>query len=104
MVKSAGFMQDWLPCTHTDTHTHYTPYPDFQFLPDESQGVSKHKVQQIKEEKLRANREAISTGGLKTVQKYFISLPAEQAASFCQRIHPLILNKISELRSVIRHQ
>ena len=52
MVKSAGFMQDWLPCTHTDTHTHYTLCPDFQLLPDESQGVSKHKVQQIKEEKL----------------------------------------------------
>ena len=65
MVKSAGFMQDWLPCTHTDTHTHYTPYPDFQLLPDGSQGDSKHKVQQIKEEKLPAVREAISTGGVK---------------------------------------
>ena len=82
-------------------------------MPDESQGVSKHKVQQIKEEKLRANREAISTGGLKTVQKYFVSLPTElahqghpvgQVATFCQRIHPLILNKISELRGVIRHR
>ena len=50
-------------------------YPDFQLLPDESQGVSKHKIWQIKEEKLRAAREAISTGGLKTVQKYFASLP-----------------------------
>ena len=42
----------------------------FQLLPDESQGVSKHKVWQIKEEKLRAAREAISMGGLKTIQKY----------------------------------
>ena len=41
-------------------------------------------------------------GGLKTVQKYFVSLPTEQAhqghpvgqaASFYQRIHVLILNK-----------
>ena len=51
--------------TYGHTHTHYTPYPDFQLLPDGSQGVSKHKVQQIKEEKLPAAREAISTGGVK---------------------------------------
>ena len=47
-------------------------------------------------------------GGLKTAQKYFVLLsteqahqghPVGQAASFCQRIYPLILNKISELVS-----
>ena len=37
-------------------------------MPDESQDASKHKVWQIKEEKLRAAREAISMGGLKTAQ------------------------------------
>ena len=45
------------------------------------------------------------TGGVKTVQKYFVSLPIEQAhqdhpvgqaPSFCQRIHLLILNKVSD--------
>ena len=86
----------------------YTLYPDFQLSPDESQGVSKYKLRQIKEEKLQAARETIATGGVKTVQKYFVSLPMEQAheghpvgeaASFCQRIHPIILNKISELVS-----
>ena len=92
---------------HIRTHT-YTLYPDFQLLPEESQGVSKHKLRQIKEEKLQAAREAIAIGGVKTVPKYFVSLPTEQAhdghpvgeaASFCQRIHPIILNKISELVS-----
>ena len=92
---------------HIRTHT-YTLYPDFQLSPDESQGVSKHKLRQLKEEKLRAAREAIATGGVKTIQKHFVSLPTEQAhqghpvgqaASFCQRIHPIIINKISELVS-----
>ena len=62
------------------------------------------RIRQIKE-KLRAAREAIAIGGVKTTQKYFVSLPTEQAheghpvgeaASFCQRIHPIILNKISD--------
>ena len=87
---------------HIRTHT-YTLYPDFQLSPDKSQGVSKHKLWQIKEEKLRAVREAIAIGGVKTAQKYFVCLPTEQAheshpvgeaASFCQRIHPIIINKI----------
>ena len=92
---------------HIRTHA-YTLYPDFQLSPDESRGVSKHKLRQMKEEKLREAREAIAIGGVKTVQKYFVSLPTEQAhkghpvsaaASFCQRVHPIILNKISELVS-----
>ena len=92
---------------HIRTHT-YTLYPDFQLSPEESQGLSKRKLRQLKEEKLRAAREAIATGGAKTEHKHFVSLPTEQAheghpvgqaASFCQRIHPIILSKISELVS-----
>ena len=56
--------------TYGHTHTYYTLYPEFQLLPDESQGVSKHKVQQIKDEKLPAAREAISTGGVKYCINY----------------------------------
>ena len=67
---------------------------------DESQGAFKHKLRQIKEEKLQAAREAIAIGGVKIVQKYFVFLPTEQAheghpaASFCQRIHPIILSEL----------
>ena len=90
---------------HIRTHT-YTLY--LQLSPEESQGLSKRKLWQLKEEKLRAAREAIATGGAKTEHKHFVSLPTEQAheghpvgqaASFCQRIHPVILSKISELVS-----
>ena len=47
-------------------------------------------------------------GRAKQIQRHFVSLPTEeahtchpvgQAASFCQRIHPIILQKISELVS-----
>ena len=67
-----------------------------------------HRLRQNKEEKLRVAREAIAVGKAKKLQKHFVCLPTEEAhnghpvgqvASFCQRIHPLILKKISELVS-----
>ena len=88
-------------------HT-YTIYPDFQLTSRETSGASKHRLRQRKEEKLRAAREAIAMGRAKQIERNFVSLPTEeahtchpvgQAASFCQRIHPIILQKISELVS-----
>ena len=92
---------------HIRIHT-YTLYPEFQVLHDESRGLSQYKRRQIKEGKLQTAREAIETGQAKLQEIYFISLPRKAAhaghpvgveASFCQRIHPIILNKISELVS-----
>ena len=92
---------------HIRTHT-YTLYPEFQISLDESKGLSQYKLRQIKEEKLQAAREAIQTGLAKSEQKHLVRLPTEAAhvghpvglaASFCQRIHPIILNKFSELVS-----
>ena len=88
-------------------HT-YTIYPDFQLTSRETSGASKHRLRQRKEETLKAAREAIAMGRAKQIQRHFVSLPTEeahtchpvgQAASFCQRIHPIILQKISELVS-----
>lgn len=92
---------------HIKTHT-YTLYPEFQVSPEKNKGLSQYKLRQIKECNLQAARKAISIGQAKSVQKHFVSLPTEAAhaghsvgaaASFCQRIHPIILNKISELVS-----
>ena len=92
---------------HIKTHT-YTLYPDFQVSPEEGKNLSKYKLRMLKEERLSAVREAIGAGKVKSLQKYFASLPTESAhaghpvgtaASFCQRINPIVLNKISELVS-----
>ena len=92
---------------HIRTHT-YTLYPEFQISPEECKGLSQYKLRQLKEERLQSARKAIEAGQVKSIQKHFVSLPTESAhvrhpvgvsASFCQRIHPIIINKISELVS-----
>ena len=92
---------------HIRTHT-YTLYPEFQIAPQQSKGLSQYKLRQIKEDRLQAARDAIRTGQVQSVKRYFVSLPTEaahaghsvgDAARFCQRVHPITLKKISELVS-----
>lgn len=89
------------------THT-YTLYSEFQVSSEKSKTLSQYKLRLIKEKKLQAARDAIKMGQVKSVQKHFVSLPTQAAhaghsvgaaASFCQRVHPIILKKISELVS-----
>ena len=65
--------------------------------------VSPYSLRKLKEKKLKLAREAI-------VQKYIVLLPTQRAhaghlvgktAIFCQQIHPIILNKISQLVSSV---
>ena len=92
---------------HIRTHT-YILYPEFRIPSEECKGLSQYKLQQFREERLQSARKAIEAGQVKAVEKHFVSLPTETAhtghpvgvaASFCQRIHPIIINKISELVS-----
>ena len=64
---------------HIQTHT-YTLYSDFQIPTDETcKSILSLKIQQLKEAKLQAARDAIANGGVKSVQKHFVSLPTDEA-------------------------
>lgn len=89
---------------HIMIHT-YTLYPDFQI---KMTNLSQYKLRQEKEDLLQSTRSAIKDGKAKPLLKYHVSLPTStvhsghpvgSAASFCQRVHPTIIKKISELVS-----
>ena len=89
---------------HIEIHT-YTLYPDFQI---KTTNLSSYKLRQEKEHLLECARSAIKEGKANQLLKYHVSLPTltvhsghpvASAASFCQRVHPTIGKKISELVS-----
>lgn len=70
--------------------------------------ISQRQLRKCKENLLIAAREAIKNGSVKSYERHFVSLPMQGAhlghpvdihASFCQRVHPIIIKKISELVS-----
>ena len=94
-------------CAHIEI-TQYTLYPDYQVTKQEKEGLSPWKVRLLRENKLRELRKELDTGTPKIQAKYFVSLPMNEAhknhptgadIAFAQKVHPLLLTKISELVS-----
>ena len=91
-------------CTAHIELTEYVTYPLFQ-IPAES--MSKKKERKVKEELLLELRKGIQSGEIKSVSKYFVSLPSDEAhhkchptgkeAGMAQRVHPSIIQKIHAL-------
>lgn len=91
---------------HIVTRT-YKLYPEFT-MSQSVDNISQRQVRKCKEDLLTAARVAIKAGSAKSSIKHFVSLPTQRAhsghpvdvnASFCQRIHPIIVKKISEFVS-----
>ena len=69
--------------------------------------MSKKKERKVKEELLLELRKGIQNGEIKSVSKYFVSLPSDEAhhkchptgkeAGMAQRVHPSIIQKIHAL-------
>ena len=91
-------------CAHIEI-TQYTLYPDYQVTKQEKEGLSSWKLRLLCEDKLRELRKELDTGVPKTQTKYFVLLPTNEAhknhptGAFAQKVHPLLLTKISELVS-----
>ena len=93
---------------HIVTRT-YRLYPEFKMSQNADNMVTSHyQLQKCKENLLITARVAIKDGSAKSYTKHFVSLPTQSAhfghpvgvnASFCQRTHPIIIQKISELVS-----
>ena len=84
----------------------FTLYPEYS-LPKQS--LSSRQQKQLQEEVLEQLRQDLASGkAVQTERKYFVSLPTEEAHSghptghcsgFSQRIHPLLIEQITELVS-----
>ena len=93
---------------HIVTQT-YRLYPEFKMSQNADNMVTSHyQLRKCKENLLITARVAIKDGSAKSCTKHFVSLPTQSAhfghpvgvnASFCQRTHPIIIQKISELVS-----
>lgn len=66
------------------------------------------KLRQLREDKLKQLRKEKETGSPKTLIQYFVSLPTNEVhtnhptggnIAFAQKIHPLLIQKITELVS-----
>jgi len=89
---------------HITTCT-YKLFPEYQIC----QGtISHYQLRKSREDLLASAREAIKAGLAKSTTKHFMSLPTQDAhsghpvdknASFCQRVNPIIISKISEFVS-----
>ena len=76
---------------------------------DITKNMSKWKLRQLKEEKIRIVRNDIEKGIAKSVRKYYVSLPSTEAHHtthptggvyrMAQKVHPKLLEKIHQLVS-----
>ena len=94
-------------CAHIEI-IQYTLYPDYQITKQEKEGLSSWKLRLLREAKLKKLREELENNTAKSQAKYFVSLPANEAhknhptgadIAFAQKVHPLLIRKISELVS-----
>ena len=87
----------------------YALYPEYKVLDDSTSGTTR-EIKQRKQDTLSALKCSLSTdfSNVKTLFRYFISLPSENAHSkhpigevggFAQKLHPLMSVKISEMVS-----
>ena len=82
-------------------------YPEFAISEVERENLSNWKLRCLQEERLEMLRkEIVAKKPIKTLTKFFISLPAESAHSghptgsagiFAQKLHPLVSQKILEM-------
>ena len=86
----------------------YALYPEYK-VNDDTVGTMR-EIKQRKQDTLEALKTALSAGSsaVKTNFKYYISLPCEkahcnhptgEAAGFAQKLHPLVISKISDMVS-----
>ena len=92
-------------CAHIRI-TQFTLFTNYQISSMEKQGLSSWKLRKLRETKLACLRKELEDGTPNTKVIYFVSLPSNQAHSshptgpdiaFAQKVHPLLIAKISEL-------
>ena len=97
-------------CTANVSVYTITLYPNYSIDEEETSGCSCRGLKQKKKDKLTQLRDAASQGKkLNSIVKYYVCLPEEEAhhgyhqthgaASYAQRIHPKLIEKIYELVS-----
>lgn len=87
----------------------FTLFLDYQITTAEKESLSKCKLRQLRETKLTNLRKELQTTGMpNTKSVYFVSMPTNEAHSnhptgqeiaFAQKVHPLLIAKISDLVS-----
>lgn len=86
----------------------YTLYPEYKV--NEDTGGTTREIKQRKQDTLEALKTSLSANHLtvKTRFQYYVSLPCEsahsnhptgEAAGFAQKLHPLVISKISDMVS-----
>ncbi len=85
----------------------FTLYPDFAVSKGEKEGLSKWKLRCLQEERIKSLKIELAKGQpVKSLTRYFISLPSEEAHSghptgqpavYGQKLHPLVAQKIAEM-------
>ena len=87
----------------------YILFPEYSIGGDITSKVSKWKLRQLKEEKIRILRDDIEKGVAKSVHKYYVSSPSAKAHhtthptggiyGMAQKVHPKLVEKIHQLVS-----
>ena len=87
----------------------YVLFSEYSIEDDITKNMSKWKLRQLKEEKIRILRNDIEKGIAKSVRKYYVSLPSAEAHhtthptggvyGMAQKVHPKLLEKIHQLVS-----
>ena len=92
-------------CAHIKV-TQFTLFTGYHIPSMEKQGLSSWKLRKLRETKLADLRKELENGSPKTKIVYFVSLSSNQAHSnhptgpdiaFAQKVHPLLISKISDL-------
>ena len=87
----------------------YILFPEYSIEGDIASKLSKWKLRQLREEKLRVLKDDIEKGIAKSVHKYYVSLPTAEAHhtthptggiyGMVQKVHPKLVEKIHQLVS-----
>ena len=86
----------------------FSIYPEFKITPEDTRGKSQGEIQQIQKARLEDLRLALkqATPTVQVTTKYWVSMPSTEAhsghpvgdnAMYSQRIHPLLVAKITEM-------
>ena len=86
----------------------FSTYPEFKLTPEQTKGKSQREIQQLQKGRLEDLKSALkqTPPDVQVVTKYWVSMPSTEAhsghpvgnnAMYSQRIHPLLVAKITEM-------
>ena len=86
----------------------FSTYPDYKITPEQTKGKSQREIQQFQKGRLEDLKSALkqTKPDVQVVTKYWVSMPSTEAhsghpvgnnAMYSQRIHPLLVAKITEM-------